>query len=124
MYPVFKQAIVAATYSSTIPKADDGLHRCTQTMFKACSHHRSSWKYSAIDETTSFEVDKTDPNAATSLSWVEGSTHDSHTLNASWSVSSSTDISSQILRVHSNSSCSSQEVETIHSLITQQILIQ
>ena len=43
----------------------------------------------------SFLVDITDPNAATSLSWFEGSTHDSHTLNASWSVSSPTDIYSQ-----------------------------
>ena len=54
-------------------------------------------------------VDTVAPNAATSLSWNEGATHDSHTLNASWSVSSSGDVASQILRVHNNASCSSQE---------------
>ena len=73
----------------------------------------------------SFLVDITDPNAATTLSWVEGATHDSHTLNASWSVSSSTDIASQTLSIHSNSSCSAQVGGRLYIiLITQQILIQ
>ena len=62
----------------------------------------------AYAETVSFTVDKTNPNAATDLYWVEGTTHDSHTINARWTVLSPTDIASQTLRVHSNSSCSSR----------------
>ena len=81
------------------------LHRCTN--YKVCARITDlAGNTPLYRESASFLYDITDPNAAMALSWNEGATHDSHTLNASWSVSSSTDISSQTLSIHSNSSCS------------------
>ena len=57
---------------------------------------------------TKITVDTTTPNAATSLSWDEGAVHSTYNINASWSVSSSGDVSSQVMKVYSDSSCSAQ----------------
>ena len=97
----------AATYSLTIPKADDATQITTN--YKVCARITDPAGNTPLYmESASFLVDITDPNAAMALSWSEGATHDSHTFNASWTVSSSTDISSQTLSIHSNSSCSDQ----------------
>ena len=49
--------------------------------------------------------DTTAPNAATSLSWSEGTTHNSLTITAQWTKSTSGDLASQQLRVYKDQNC-------------------
>ncbi len=51
------------------------------------------------------QLDSTPPSAATSLSWIESSPHNTVNVNASWAKSVSVDLANQKIQFYSDSSC-------------------
>ena len=91
----------ASTYAFT---ATDG----NSYAFKITSHYSSGTTSDSVCSSL-ISVDTTAPAAPSVLAWAHGSPHNSATITANWTPSSSTDVAGQTITYYNGSGCSVAE---------------